>query len=225
MPVIAPTPAPSLTTPPTTTDPSSFDTRADAFVLSLQANTTGMNGLAANVFANATDAAATSAISATQAANAAASASQAAASANAVAWNAPTNYVVGANVFSPSNFLTYRRRVAGVSATDPALDAVNWALLLIGAFPVQVVVAATVACVPNVHYVLTNAAATVATFPASPALGDTVVISVDNLRVDNTINFNGNPHENVTWASDPTMILNNRFLTIAMRWANNKWSI
>jgi hypothetical protein len=42
-------------------------------------------------------------------------------------WNPSTNYALGQNAISPTNFQTYRRRVAGVSATDPASDATNWA--------------------------------------------------------------------------------------------------
>jgi hypothetical protein len=41
-------------------------------------------------------------------------------------WNPSTNYALGQNAISPTNFQTYRRRVAGTSATDPASDATNW---------------------------------------------------------------------------------------------------
>jgi hypothetical protein len=41
-------------------------------------------------------------------------------------WNPSTNYALGQNAISPTNFQTYRRRVAGVSATDPVSDATNW---------------------------------------------------------------------------------------------------
>jgi hypothetical protein len=47
--------------------------------------------------------------------------------ANALVWNPSTNYAIGQNAISPTDFQTYRRRVAGVSATDPASDATNWA--------------------------------------------------------------------------------------------------
>jgi hypothetical protein len=42
-------------------------------------------------------------------------------------WNPSTNYALGQNAISPTNFQTYRRRVAGVSATDPVSDTTNWA--------------------------------------------------------------------------------------------------
>jgi hypothetical protein len=54
------------------------------------------------------------------------SATTAGLTANALIWNAGTNYALGQNAISPTNFQTYRRRVAGVSATDPASDATNW---------------------------------------------------------------------------------------------------
>jgi hypothetical protein len=58
---------------------------------------------------------------------ASASASAAGLTANASMWNPSTNYAIGQNAISPTNFQTYRRRVAGVSATDPVSDATNWA--------------------------------------------------------------------------------------------------
>jgi hypothetical protein len=54
------------------------------------------------------------------------SATTAGLTANALMWNASTNYALGQNAISPTNFQTYRRRVAGTSATDPASDATNW---------------------------------------------------------------------------------------------------
>jgi hypothetical protein len=55
------------------------------------------------------------------------SATTASLTANALMWNPSTNYALGQNAISPTNFQTYRRRVAGVSATDPVSDATNWA--------------------------------------------------------------------------------------------------
>jgi hypothetical protein len=60
-------------------------------------------------------------------------------------WNPSTNYALGQNAISPTNFQTYRRRVAGVSATDPASDATNWAA--VAAVPDTSVTAAKLA--PN----------------------------------------------------------------------------
>jgi hypothetical protein len=55
------------------------------------------------------------------------SAATAGLTANALVWNPSTNYALGQNAISPTNFQTYRRRVAGTSATDPVSDATNWA--------------------------------------------------------------------------------------------------
>jgi hypothetical protein len=55
------------------------------------------------------------------------SATTAGLTANASMWNPSTNYALGQNAISPTSFQTYRRRVAGVSATDPVSDATNWA--------------------------------------------------------------------------------------------------
>jgi hypothetical protein len=46
--------------------------------------------------------------------------------ANSAMWSASVNYSQGQNAISPINFQTYRRKVAGVSATDPSADAANW---------------------------------------------------------------------------------------------------
>jgi hypothetical protein len=54
------------------------------------------------------------------------SATTASLTANASMWNPSTNYALGQNAISPTTFQTYRRRVAGVSATDPVSDATNW---------------------------------------------------------------------------------------------------
>lgn len=53
MPLVTPTPAALLPTPPTTADPASFDVRADATLLAQQAMVPQMNQLAADAFTNA----------------------------------------------------------------------------------------------------------------------------------------------------------------------------
>jgi hypothetical protein len=49
-------------------------------------------------------------------------------------WNAATNYGVGVAAISPTNFRTYRRKVAGTSSTDPAADATNWAPVTVDSY-------------------------------------------------------------------------------------------
>ena len=65
----------------------------------------------------------------TAAATATAAADAAQFTADALMWNAATAYVLGENAISPTNFKTYRRKVAGTSATDPSADATNWVLV------------------------------------------------------------------------------------------------
>ena len=102
---------------------------------------------------SATNAATSATVAATSASAAAASAATAAtkadeASASAVVaqaasdaaqafagtsmWNAATNYTVGNLVVSPTNWRTYRRKTAGVSTTDPAIDSINWVPVQLG---------------------------------------------------------------------------------------------
>ena len=65
MPVVSPPTIAALPTPPSTASPANFDTRADAFLAALPTFQTEQNALAANVFANATDAAASATTAAT----------------------------------------------------------------------------------------------------------------------------------------------------------------
>ncbi|MDI4633285.1 hypothetical protein J7U46_09525 [Pelomonas sp. V22] len=44
-------------------------------------------------------------------------------------WNAATNYAVGDTAWSPINGLSYRRLIAGTTATDPSADATNWVVI------------------------------------------------------------------------------------------------
>ena len=230
------------TTPTTLTDPGLSPDRSDRATFTARAiardefikntSTPELRLALANVYGNAVEAAASAvtaaaqvALATAQAAAAATAAASASSTANITAWGAATAYTAGQSVYSLVNFLSYRRRVAGTTATDPSLDPTNWALLLIAGLPVVIVSTTAVTCVANVHYVLTNASVTTATFPLAPVFGDTIVISVDNLRADNVINFNGQPHENRTWVLEPTMIINNRFATVSMRWVNAKWSM
>lgn len=122
-------PITSLPTPPSRNDPTNFAARADAFLGQLPTFASEANALENNV--NGKEVSATSsATTAIQKANeAAASAAAAATTAGVTAWNPATNYSVGANVYDTTDFLTYRRSVAGTTATRPGLDPVNWTLL------------------------------------------------------------------------------------------------
>jgi hypothetical protein len=115
-----------LPTPPTTTDPTTFNSRANAFLGALPTFVTQANAVATETSASAS-AAASSAAAALASQNAAAASETAAgASANATKW---TNiaYSVGDARYSPINFQTYRRKIAGTTNTDPSNDPTNWA--------------------------------------------------------------------------------------------------
>lgn len=115
-------PISALPTPPSRQDPANFNDRADTFLSALplfqsEANTLQTDVNAKQVQAN------------TSAVNAAASELAAANTSSATIWVSGTTYAIGANRFSPINFLTYRRKTAGAGTTDPSLDATNWQLL------------------------------------------------------------------------------------------------
>lgn len=119
----------ALPTPPSSSSPSNFDTRADAFLGALPTFVTEANALQTDVntkqstASTAATTATTQATTATsQAALAAASAAAAAASASATLWVSGTNYTAGAVVYSPTNYATYRTTTSGTSSTDPAAD-------------------------------------------------------------------------------------------------------
>ena len=112
----------SLPTPPQRSDgPTTFADRGDAFMAALPVFETRMEEIDANVTAlEATTV--VSAAAAVAASNAAVSAT------NAPMWVSGT-FAFGDVCWSPLNSLSYRCKIAGVRATDPSLDATNWAQL------------------------------------------------------------------------------------------------
>ena len=125
-----------LPTPPTRSDPANFAVRADAFLAALPTFAEEANALATDVNARQSQAAASASAAANSATNAlnsetaaAASVTTAQATANVTAWNAATNYAAGVNVYDTTDFFTYRRKIAGTTATRPGLDSTNWVLI------------------------------------------------------------------------------------------------
>ena len=173
---VAPTPLP---TPPSTNDPGNFDSRADAFLGALGNFQTETNALANATFNNAQEsagsasAAAGSASAATMQANAAAqSAAAAAIAAGAVKWVSGSTYAEGAVVWSPLNYLSYRRKSSGAGTVDPSNDRTNWALLGVSSnFPVTPISTNTNAST-SIHYVFTSTAQLI--LPESPSVGAAV---------------------------------------------------
>lgn len=117
----------ALPVPPTRADPINFNDRADEFLAAIEDPFVAeVNAISVDLTAKHAEVltARNTSVSAASAAEASATAS--ALTANAAMWNAATNYAVGVAAISPTNFRTYRRKVAGTSGTDPALDTTNW---------------------------------------------------------------------------------------------------
>ena len=197
MPVVSPPSVTALPTPPSTASPSTFDSRADAFLGALPTFQTQMDALADNVFANATDAATSATTATTQAGNAATSAAgaissaqAAAASAGATLWVSGTTYSIGDVRYSPATMRVYRRLTSGAGATDPSADGTNWKAVDTEPVPVNVT-GTSQAAVAFSHYILKNAGLTTLTLPASPATGDVVRVTWKNGRADNVVARNG----------------------------------
>jgi len=113
-----------LPTPPSREDPATFAARGDAFLGALPAFATQANALAIDVNADEVSAA-------DSAATAVASANAAVAITGAVKWVSGTTYAQGIAVWSPINYFSYRRKIAGAGTTDPSLDSTNWAVVVL----------------------------------------------------------------------------------------------
>ena len=129
-------PISALPASPSRQDPANFADEADAFLGALptfqgETNTAGtyIDGKAAQVETDS-DAAAADAATASAAATAAQQA------ANAALWVTGTAYTVGINVFSPTDFLTYRSKSNFTSNTDPISDPTNWLLIASTSLPI-----------------------------------------------------------------------------------------
>jgi len=162
-------PITALPTPPSRSDPANFSARGDAFLGALPAFQSEANALAVEVdndriaAANSVTAAANQVTLATNqvtlataqktlaqtaATSAAVSEAGAASAANVTKWVSGTTYAEGAVVWSPINYLTYRRKTAGGGTTDPSLDAANYAFSLfsgVGSTP-RLKIASALAC-------------------------------------------------------------------------------
>lgn len=112
----------ALPAPPDPNDRSTFNTRAYPWSVAQQTLATEVGAVAANVYANATEAADAAAIAVP-----AAAAAQAAS--NATQWVSGSTYAAGDVVWSPINSQSYRRKTAGAGTTDPSADTANWASL------------------------------------------------------------------------------------------------
>ena len=125
----------ALPTPPSRDDPSTFSARGDAFLGALPDFATEANAQADTVNTQAALATASAAVAGAAAVASNASASASAATSGATKWVSGTTYAEGAVVWSPINYLSYRRKTAGGGTTDPSLDDTNWASILPPALP------------------------------------------------------------------------------------------
>lgn len=205
MAIVSPTSISALPTPPSTSSPSDFDAKADAFLGALPTLRTQVNAIstvnynnAVDAYNNATTASTQAIIAAVQATAASVSATDAANSSGAPKWVTGTTYAVGNAVWSPITQLIYRRIVAGAGSTDPSNDATNWATISTGGGPVfNLVTTTTKTALAGNHYALTNVAATTITLPASPSAGAIVWVTVANGLYTNVINGNGSDIMNI----------------------------
>lgn len=205
-------------------DKATFNAKAFALLAALQTFVTEANATEATVDA---DAAATSADrglaqtarTASEAARDAAQASAqvASASAGASAWVSGSTYAIGDVRWSPATRLSYRRTTAGAGTTDPSADTTNWALAAVG--QPQLIVSTSTSNSPsaNAHLVLTNAALSTVTLPASPSAGDAIWVTVGNGRTDNVIARNG---QNIMSLAEDLM-LDNANVTAQLRFINS----
>lgn len=208
-----PTTIPTLDSPPASpqrSSPSTFAVRADAWV--------AWQETWAPLFATAADASYTNASESY--ANAVA-AQAAANSVGAALWVSGTTYAEGDVRRSPDNQFPYRRLTNGAGTTDPSADPTNWTLAAVFYPGMVEVTGTTETATAWSHYVLTNAAATTLTLPASPSVGDVVWVTVANGRVDNVLARNGlrimELLEDMT-LNDPNSTAQMRYVSASLGW-------
>lgn len=157
-PTTPPAAGPTLSAPPSTSDPDNFDTKGDAFLGALPALQTEMNAAKNNVYANATGVYNNALEVAANTATVAANTALAALYAGAIPWVSGTTYAIGDRRTSVANSLLYRRLTTGAGTTDPASDNTNWAIVPI-ATPIQVVSGLVQQALSGAAYGLTNTTA------------------------------------------------------------------
>lgn len=124
---IEPLPLPAIPPAPSRADPATFEERNDAAV-EFQFNVLPpwIAGQVQRTFDNALESADNATLAETARVAAEAAADAASQSAGATEWESGKVYEMGDTVWSPLDFQTYRRRVAGSSTIDPSEDAATW---------------------------------------------------------------------------------------------------
>lgn len=177
---------PVLGSAPSTTDMANFDTRADAFLPQLKPWGDVLKAIGDATKANAQSANTDAGIALAARAGAEAAAAQAAAGSGSTKW-AAGNYNDGTTVWSPIDYMGYRKRGTGASATDPSQDAANWSPLTPKVAPTALI-AASFNAAPGGWYPLdTSAAGFLVPFPNTAANGSQITL------YDATRTWNVNP--------------------------------
>ena len=204
----------SLPAPPLRRDgPTLFADRGDAFMAALPAFEARMEAIDANVVTR-------EAVAVSSAAVAAASAQSAMSYSTAPVWSAATSYAVGAPVHSPVNQRVYRRKISGVSPSDPSADSVNWGITEVG--PVVVPVnSLAYSAVAGCHYVILAGGTVEITLPPNTVVGDEVWVTVCNGRYSNNIKCNGK----LLMGLIEDMRIDTAFGSVRLRYLNNDWRI
>lgn len=165
----------ALPTPPSSSDPANFSTRADALLGALPTFVTEANALQTDVNSKQTSAATSETNAAASAAAAEAAKELTIAASGATQWSSGS-YNTGDVVWSPSSFLTYRAKTTGSKPTDPALDGTNWRCLN-GDSAWQIKTTTYTAQSGDRIMANTTSAAWTLTLPASPTAGTKVTVS------------------------------------------------
>lgn len=114
------------TAPSPTDDRATFSINSFAHVSALHLWTDQANALQTDVNAKQIAAAASATASDVSRVASEAAAAQSAFAAGVTKWISGTTYAQGVQVWSPANYVTYRRIVAGAGTTDPSADVTNW---------------------------------------------------------------------------------------------------
>lgn len=185
MAIVTPPTIDALPTPPDPNDRSTFNARAYPWSAAQQVFGTQMSAAASNVHGNALEAQA-SAIDAQASAESArvsvldaqAIVQVATAIVDAEKWVSGSTYSEGAVVWSPVNYLSYRRKTAGGGTIDPSSDGANWAFLSASVMVAPALSGNTLAIVGQ-SYVLSMS--------ATPGIAGTSIASFDVGLPDGTV--------------------------------------
>lgn len=176
---------------PITDSQSEFNSKALAFTEALPTLITEINTVSGEINTAKTNAETAASSAASSASSASASAAQAQANANVSKWLSGTTYAQGDCVWSPQNFQTYRRKVAGGGTTDPSEDSTNWQIITSNGRPGWVKKISNYTA-QNGDAIMadTSGGAWTLTLPASPAVNHAIYVcdyagtfSINNLTI------------------------------------------